>query len=398
MGLRAPSRRYPASGCVRRALVVLAAVAIAASALLASTARASFYIRSGIFDDAQILYGNPDKVFPLLRAANTELIRVNLWWGTPNGVAKRRPARASNPDDPAYDWATYDRTMQYASAYGQWVVFSIIGTPAWANRSKGWNAAPTNAADLKAFAQAAARRYGGSYLGEDGRVLPKARSWIAWNEPNNPVFLRPQYRKAGSGWVIQSARDYARICNAIVQGVKAVPRSGKVACGVTGPRGNNNPNSSRPSVSPLAFLRAMKIAGAKGFDAYAHHPYYGGPSETPLSAPPQGKRGQAPTAVTLGNLRVLTTELNRTYGNMRIWITEYGYQTNPPDSIVGVSFAKQAQYVKQAYLAARTNARVDMFIWFLLVDEVRAAGWQSGLITAGGRRKPSFKAFATMHG
>ena len=31
----------------------------------------------------------------------------------------------------------------------------------------------------------------------------------------------------------------------------------------------------RPSVSPLAFMRALKKAGLKKFDAYAHHPYYG---------------------------------------------------------------------------------------------------------------------------
>ena len=78
--------------------------------------------------------------------------------------------------------------------------------------------------------------------------------------------------------MIQSAIDYAKICNAIVKGIrKTTIGASKVACGVTGPRGNNNPNSIRPAVSPLPFLRAMKKAGAKGFDAYAHHPYYGGP-------------------------------------------------------------------------------------------------------------------------
>ena len=32
--------------------------------------------------------------------------------------------------------------------------------------------------------------------------------------------------------------------------------------------------------------------------------------------------------------------------------------------------------------------------WFLLRDETRISGWQSGLITAGGKRKPAFNAFA----
>ena len=106
--------------------------------------------------------------------------------------------------------------------------------------------------------------------------------------------------------MIQSAIDYAKICNAVVKGVrKTTIGASKVACGVTGPRGNNNPNSSRPAVSPLPFLRGMKKAGAKGFDAYAHHPYYGAPRETPSTPPPPGIHGNAATAITLGNLNLL---------------------------------------------------------------------------------------------
>jgi hypothetical protein len=35
-------------------------------------------------------------------------------------------------------------------------------------------------------------------------------------------------------------------------------------------------------------------------------------------------------------------------------------------------------------------------LWFLLTDEVRRNGWQSGLISATGRRKPAFEAFRTL--
>ena len=249
-----------------------------------------------------MLYGTPEQVFPLLKSTGSDVIRTNLWWSGPGiSVAKKRPKRPADPADPAYDWTTYDRTVRFAALNGQEVVFSIIGTPPWANAARGWNVAPTNATDLRSFATAAATRYSGKYVGPDGKVLPRVSSWVAWNEPNNPVFMRPQYVRSGSRWVIQSAKDYARICNAIVTAIH-VAKGGKVACGVTSPRGNNNPNSGRPSVSPLAFLTAMKNAGAKGFDAYAHHPYYGSPTETPSTKPPQGVRGQAPTAVTLANI------------------------------------------------------------------------------------------------
>ena len=295
---------------MRKCVAALVAAVVALTASLASTAAASPSLRLGIFDDGLVLYGEPDLVFPQLARTGSQLIRVNLWWAGPSiRVATRRPRNPADPADSAYNWDTYDRTVRFAIVNGMQPVFSIMGTPPWANAAKGWNVAPTNARDLRLFAAAAQRRYSGTFENADGITLPRVSLWMAWNEPNNPVFLKPQFRRTGRSWTVQSARDYAKICNAVVQGVKQVARSSRVACGVTAPRGNNNPNSGRPSVSPLAFLRAMKLAGARGFDAYAHHPYYGSPAETPTSKPPPGRRGQAPTAITLGNFGVLVTEL-----------------------------------------------------------------------------------------
>ena len=103
----------------KRAGVGLAGLLVALVALaVVPSASASRFIQRGIFDDAQILYGNPDQVFPTLRTLRTQLIRVNLVWGGVNGVAKRRPKNAANPRDPAYDWSTYDRTVNYGAQYG----------------------------------------------------------------------------------------------------------------------------------------------------------------------------------------------------------------------------------------------------------------------------------------
>lgn len=379
----------------RAGVVAVALVAVVLFAV--PSASASRFLLRGIFDDAQIHYGDPDKVFPVLQSLHTQLIRVNLVWGGAGGVAKRRPANPANPADPAYDWSSYDRTVNYATQYGIKVVFAIIGTPPWANGAAGVNVVPRNALDLQRFAVAAATRYGGQYKAADGRLLPPVRHWLAWNEPNNPAFLRPQYRKVNGRYVAQSPIDYAKICNAIYKGISVTTLgASKVACGVTGPRGNNEPTSARPSLSPLAFLRGMKKAGAVTFDAYAHHPYYGRPSETPATPPPPGKHGNDPTAVTLGNINVLIKELTRLYGNKRVWVTEYGYQTNPPDRIFGVSPALQARYLTQAYGIMKKNPRIDMMLWFLLRDERRAflqEGWQSGFLTESGIHKPAFAAF-----
>lgn len=380
---------------MRRRGAALAAAAACLAACLASTASASPSLRVGIFDDGMVLYGEPDLVFPQLAKTGTQLVRVNLWWSGPGiRVATRRPRRPADPNDLAYNWDTYDRTVRFSVVNGMEPVFSIIGTPPWANAAKGWNVAPTSTRDLRLFAIAAQRRYSGTFVNADGVTLPRVDLWMAWNEPNNPVFLKPQFRRSGRTWAIQSGRDYARICNAVVQGIKFVRRASRVACGATSPRGNNNPNSSRPSVSPIPFARAAKAGGATGFDAWAHHPYNGSPAETPTTKPPPGRRGQPPTAVTLGNFDTLVTELNRLYGKrVRMWITEYGYQTNPPDRIAGVTLSKQAAYLTQSVAIARAHPQVDLFLWFLLRDEDRLGGWQSGLTTVTGKRKPSFDAF-----
>lgn len=385
---------------MRRRFALGVALAAALAALLAPGASASRNLQLGIFDDAEILYGNPDKVFPQLQALRVQVIRVNLWWGgpTPIAVAQRRPARPTNPADPAYLWDTYDRTVVYARKFGMKVLFSIVGTPNWANGAAGWNVAPRSSIDLRRFAQAVQTRYSGRFLGADGNLLPRVDRWLVWNEPNNPVFLKPQFRRVGGRWTVQSATDYARMCNAVVDGIKATLRSSKVACGGTSPRGNNIPDRPRSSTSPIAFMRALKLAGARGFDAYAHHPYYGKPQESPDTPPPPGPRGQAPTASTLGNFGDFVKELNRSFGRKRIWITEYAYQVSPPDRIFGVSAAKQAQYLQDAYDKVRAHPQVDMFLWFLLRDERRLEGWQSGLLKPGGAKRPAYDVFAGLRG
>ena len=373
-----------------RRLLLATAALLAAAAATAQPAAPSRFLMLGLFEENETLFGNPDWTFPVLRQMRTQVLRVNLYWGGSRGVARRRPASPANPNDPAYEWGVYDRTVQFASRHGIKLVFSIYGTPPWAG--PGFNRAPTRASDLRSFANAAARRYGGRFRGEDGTIIPAVKMWLAWNEPNNPVFLKPQYRKVGARYVLASPGEYAKICNAVYAGVHGTMIAGeKVGCGVTGPRGNNDPSSARASVSPLAFLRGMKKAGIKRFDVYAHHPYYGHRSETPSTRPP------GTTAVTLGNIDVLVRELTRLYGNKRLWLTEYGYQTNPPDrTSFGVSWALQARYLRESYAIARRHPRIDMLLWFLLKDEPRLEGWQSGFFTVTGRKKPAFNVFRSL--
>jgi len=370
---------------------ILVAVLISAGASAGRTQTTARSFSVGIYDDGMTL-GNPDNGFPILHNLRAQVVRITLWWGGPIGVAKTKPKNPTDPADPAYDWSAYDRAVQDAAKYNIKVLFSIVGTPAWANGGRAAKYAPTTPTSLQSFATAAAKRYSGTFQPTtDGPALPAVRLWLAWNEPNNPVFLYPQYRKVHGRWFPQSAYSYVRICNAIYNGVHGVQHSAaKVACGGTDPRGNNQPRSGRPSIAPLAFLRSVKTYGLRRFDAWAHHPYASRPTESPTSKP-KGKN-----TVILGNLGDLTKELTRLYGNKRIWITEYGYQTRPPDKTFGVAWNTQAKYLAQAYSIARKNPRVDMMIWFLVKDESRLAGWQSGFFTTAGKRKPSYYTFRAL--
>ena len=151
-------------------------------------ASASRFLQLGLFDDAEIHYGNPDKVFPVLKQLRTQLVRINLVWGGVNGVAKRRPVNPMNPNDPAYDWSAYDRTVNYAQQYGMKVVFAIISTPPWANERRGRQRRPEERARPRAL-----RHRGGAALQRHvrrrGRPRPCRR--CATGSPGTSRTTRP---------------------------------------------------------------------------------------------------------------------------------------------------------------------------------------------------------------
>ncbi len=371
---------------MRRQLAVLAAAVVVAAGLAVPGATAARGMLVGLQDDSMVLRDNPVYTFGMLRQLRVQIVRINLNW---NDVAKRRPAHAQDPADPAYDWDVYDRAIRYADQNNIRVLLTILFTPSWANGGKARNVPPRSYNDLRNFAYAAAERYSGHYIpntdNDDERYLPAVKYWLAWNEPNNPNWLQQT-----SGGRFVSPKSYAKICTAIWTGVHFTNfASEKVGCGATGPRGNNQARSSRPSMSPLAFMAAARKAGMRTLDAYAHHPYYGFPRESPSSKP----KGNA---IELGNINVLIRQANKLFGKKPIWLTEYAYQT-PPDRQFGVSLLTQARYVSQAYGIARRTPQVAMMVWFMLRDDTNITlGWQSGFLTATGKKKPSFDVFARL--
>jgi hypothetical protein len=140
-------------------------------------------------------------------------------------------------------------------------------------------------------------------------------------------------------------------------------------------------------VSPVDWIAGMAKAHAR-LDAYAHNPYPLRPGETPMS----GGCDHCET-ITMATLPRLLRDVQKAFGvHTRIWLTEYGYQTNPPDKLLGVSYATQAKYASEAALCAYEAPRVDVLIHYLLKDEPDPARWQSGVYSATGRAKPALQA------
>jgi hypothetical protein len=141
-------------------------------------------------------------------------------------------------------------------------------------------------------------------------------------------------------------------------------------------------------MSPLDFMLGMKLAGAH-LDAYAQNPYPVSRGETPFHSTCVNC-----TVMTMANLPTIRADVTRIFGPKPLWLTEYGNQTNPPDRLLGVSYALQARYVGEAALRVWQQAGATLLIQFLVRDEPNVGGWQSGLFSAGGSAKPSYHAFA----
>ena len=92
----------------------------------------------------------------------------------------------------------------------------------------------------------------------------------------------------------------------------------------------------------------------------------------------------------------LVTETQKAFGRpVRLWLTELGYQSNPPDRIAGVPPQTQATYVAAAAYRAWLTPRVDLLVQYLYRDEPGTDRWQSGARDEGRRsRSPRWAAIS----
>jgi hypothetical protein len=341
-----------------RRLGVITTICGVAALLAATFAHASATARFGVQDDAWLIYGSGtlEQRLTTLDDIGTTTVRFTLRW---DQVAHTRPAYPLDPADPAYDWAPFDAVFQGLHAHGIDMVVTLWGSPRWANGGHGPAWLPKSG--FGDFAYAAAKRY------------PWVRMWTMWNEPNTRTFSVPV-----------SPSLYVR--NVLNPGYAFLHRANRrnlVAGGVTSPR------KTTSGLAPYTFMAGMRAAHAR-LDAYAENPYPGSSHETPFVDP-----CRVCETFSLARLGLIRADVTRLFGaSKQLWLTEYGYQTNPPDRLLGVSPALQAAYVGQAALRVWAQPGVTMLIHFLVRDEPTLGGWQSGLFTTRGAAKPAYFAFA----
>jgi hypothetical protein len=399
-------------------------------------------------DDPHLIYASTPTVartLDTLKGLGVNQIRATVVWKgiAPDAFSTRAPRfDATDPAAyPAPGWAAYDRLDELAHARGMTVNFNVTApAPLWAvaqgapsaHYADHWMPSATA---FGRFVQALGTRYSGHYVPPGAHAaLPRVSFWSIWNEPNQPGWLAPQWRTSQGGPVMEAPVRYRDYADAAFAGLGASghsPSTDTVLVGDLAPEGCAPgvgciyPRPEWP-IPPLPFLRALYCVGpsyqpltgsaatvlgcpaspnrqvfvsahpalfrATGF---AHHPY--SLSLAPnVSMTRPDESGFVPLS-DLGRLENGLDSIFRTYGVSRrlpIYLTEYGYITNPPNAVRGVSPQTQAAYLNQAEYMAWKDPRVRTLNQYQLYDSPpNPKFFQTGLLYADGKPKPSLAAY-----
>jgi hypothetical protein len=339
------------------------------------------------------------------RETGATIVRIDVKW---NSIAPAHPPAgfdASDPSSPDYEWETLDDAIRSAAADGLSVMLTGDDAPRWAEgegRPKEtepgtWKPRPEA---YEAFAKALASRYSGSFPDPllPGESLPRVRYFEAWNEPNLSTYLTPQWE--GNGWV--GASIYRGLLNAFYSGVKAVQPNASVIGGSLAPFGDPPGGERTPPVLFLRSLLCLKGGGLSPLDC-PEPAHYDVLSDHPIAVGSPSQSASSPLDVTTPDLDRLTRieakaeRLHRVLPSTKkpLWVTEFWYDTNPPDPN-GLSLATQARWYEQdLYSFWEQGASVALTLQIRDSPPERGYSFtnQSGVYFLDGSPKPSATAF-----
>src|SRR5690349_17232150 len=403
---------------------------LAATAFAVAPAQASKTQESIFQDDRTLIFSGDAKrqeALDQMKALGATTIHSLVFWNSiaPDPNSKTKPAGFDGSNPAAYPpgaFDQYDALVREATARGLQVLFPPVEAPAWAGRCGSINVrhhCKPSAAEFGAFVAALGKRYSGSFNG-----LPRVSRWSVWNEPNQSNWLYPQRTRVHGHIIPTAAVMYRNLFRAATGSLQATGHgSDQILLGETAPLGRTTGSLGNRFLTPVEFYqgvfcldsrgrklrgRIAKDSGCSGRYAklaatgVAHHPYNRGGSQPPLSRPAKGE-------ITISTLSRLTGVLSqgsrakRIAPNLPIYLTEFGFQTNPPDHIFGVSLARQALWLNQSDNIAYRNSRVKSVAQYELFDEPEIPVFQTGLRFVDGGDKPSLAAYrlpiwVTRHG
>lgn len=385
------------------------------SLVAAVPASADRTMETGIEDNTQLF--NPslaNSVVPQWKALGVDVVRVAARWNrlAPAAASPVKPAgfNSANPNDSHYNWTELDAGLAklQANGLGAQILIPLSG-PLWASERPSLKIPEykPKATEFANFATAVAQRYRG-----------KVRRLLVGNEPNQRFFLQPQLQCSGRKCVDYSPYHYRKMLTAAIPKMRRAAPGVKLIIGELAPIGSTVRNKNS-SLKPLAFLRGLgcvdkrfkpiRTGLCRGFkpvpraDGFGFHPYQ-------VKAAPNARQ-RDPDLVKLGDLPKLFSTLDlmtrqrrlfSSTGKFNLYLTEFGYETNPPDRSNGVSAALQARYLQQGWYIAWSTARVKSISQYVWRDEPlkregpgrRAyGGFQSGLLFEDNTPKPSLAVF-----
>jgi hypothetical protein len=257
--------------------------------------------------------------------------------------------------------------------------------------------------------------------------LQPVRYWGVWNEPNIPGWLSPQFKRVGGHQVDNSPGMYRHLVEAAYSGLKASGhKHDTFLIGELASHGSVYPipfaqelycldSRYRPLTGKAAAHLECPQSGSRSkfvsrnpglfaFDGFAYHPYSFGVA--PNQVLPDRNE------ITLANLGEIERALDRVHavygrrvrGGVNMYLTEWGYKTRPPNPFVDTSLTQQAEWINEGEYMTYHDPRVTSLAQFLLVDNDPRAGappgsraywstFQTGLVFADGKHKPSYAAF-----
>ena len=203
--------------------------------------------------------------------------------------------------------------------------------------------------------------------------LPRVSFWSIWNEPNQPGWLAPQWRRVAGRRVPDRPRLYRALRRRGLRGAGGAPatagdrhdpdRRARAGGLLAGPAGTVSVPPAEQPIPPIPFLHALYCVdagyqpltgalavalhcppdGAVAARSCAAHPACSRPPGSPTTrtrsswprnvAEPIRTSSRCPTCRGWSGRSTTSSAPTGSHRQLPIYLTEYGYETNPPEPV-----------------------------------------------------------------